>query len=657
VPDYVNSQSYDLHLVGPDGKKVTIRRGTTIRLPPFFDRYVKRGFLKHMRTPQRTTSAVEVSKSKKYRPSRSLVLRSAKKKLHDSSERGAASTPAQAQKSRQKTSHADSKAVSPKTARVIRRMNKDRLRQNIGRIVGRGSRDGSTESLRKTLSTTFYPISNGIGIGILSFNRVKSLRRLISSITRTTDLHRTTIFISDDCSTDSELLRYLNKIERTNDFVIIRNDTRLGIAGNSNRLLRCLERFPHKMLLNDDVEVLRKGWEHFYFKAMSSTKMHHFCLHQPGVYGAPEGIKQPIGNKVLIKVDNRPHGAVMAFDDLAFSKVGYFDESLGYYGMEHVDWSSRVFAAKLQPPGYWDVDGSDKYLKIYPDRSSIPDRVKHLQIARSKYTSMVGRNTRIEASDKSKVSSISCVIPFKDIGRHKSIMTSIDNIRAQRFPCIEMIAVEQDDKSHFSKEELRCMTHMLVKTPGRPFNKSMAFNAGVARTSHSQLLLHDADTLAPAHYMQLVSNALCRADACHFGARVIYANKVSTDAINKHNRVDDTTIADKTVTYFEGGSIACLADTYWKVGGFVEGYWGYGCEDCDFYFRLSNGSRWHENRIIDFIHLWHTRTSGWVKYHNANKEFERGLAELSVEARIAKQHKYLKGTPYAKFVNQALTRQ
>jgi predicted glycosyltransferase involved in capsule biosynthesis len=137
---------------------------------------------------------------------------------------------------------------------------------------------------------------------------------------------------------------------------------------------------------------------------------------------------------------------------------------------------------------------------------------------------------------------------------------------------------------------------------------------------------------------------------------VIYAGKASSDVITKGKKIDKTVTADKIVTYFEGGSIACRTDTFWRIGGFVEGYWGYGCEDCDFYFRLSRGARWFENRVIDFIHLYHSRTPGWVRLHDANKEFEKQLAVLSVEERIAKQLKYFKNGPYWKIINSALAR-
>ena len=44
---------------------------------------------------------------------------------------------------------------------------------------------------------------------------------------------------------DFPLLKYLDDLDSaaTPNFVILRNNERLGIAGNTNRLLRCLSRF------------------------------------------------------------------------------------------------------------------------------------------------------------------------------------------------------------------------------------------------------------------------------------------------------------------------------------------------------------------------------------------------------------------------------
>jgi predicted glycosyltransferase involved in capsule biosynthesis len=95
------------------------------------------------------------------------------------------------------------------------------------------------------------------------------------------------------------------------------------------------------------------------------------------------------------------------------------------------------------------------------------------------------------------------------------------------------------------------------------------------------------------------------------------------------------------VDYFEGGSIACHRKTYWKIGGFVEEFVGYGVEDCDFYFRLSKAAVWKENRHIDLLHLYHDRVDKWTSFHNRNKELGTKLNSLSLNDRIARQRQLL----------------
>lgn len=614
MPDYFNPHNHDVHLVGPDGRKVHIRKVSTIRLSAYFDRYIKQGFLRH-----RDAKTVELNKD--------VAIKTARAQL-------------------QRTLQAQPKSASA----ACRVGHKPHPHQAVIRkIVGSSHMAGATELLHHVLATNFFPVSNHIGVGILSFNRLNSLRRLVNSIIRFTELRSTTVFISDDGSTDTELLDYLRKLDRTNNFVVLINSERLGIAGNSNRLLRCLSRFAYKILLNDDAEILSGGWDKFYPDAMRATGFHHFCCNQPGVYGAKSGSNIIIHKRNLVRVDDKPHGAVMVFDQAAFDKIGYFDETFGLYGCEHVDWSSRVVAAGLQPAGFFDVDGSLKYFQIHSEPSAVPDRVRHLHAARDIYQRLAGRDSYIEASNKTAVPRMSCVVPFRDAGRHWSILTAIDSVRAQRFPDIELVLAEQDDESRFKLSEFGPSKYVLAPTHARPFNKSMAFNAGVAQCTAPIVLLHDADTVAPANYAKMVHAALQSAEACHLGSRVLYANRESTDHINTTKIIDDAIKCEKIVTYFEGGSLACHLDVYWRVGGFVEAFWGYGVEDCDFYYRLSRASTWYENRVVDFLHLWHSRTGGWVQHHDINKKVGKQYDLMSLSDRIAKQRRALSGT-YARFI-------
>jgi predicted glycosyltransferase involved in capsule biosynthesis len=145
-------------------------------------------------------------------------------------------------------------------------------------------------------------------------------------------------------------------------------------------------------------------------------------------------------------------------------------------------------------------------------------------------------------------------------------------------------------------------------------------------------------------------------DACHLGATVIYADEPSTKRICQKAIVDDTTQCERVVGYFEGGSLACKVQTYWKIGGFCEDYYGYGCEDCDFYYRLSHRCKWSEQRVYDFLHLWHGRAPQWGVHHKKNRQREAQLGKMPLPERVKHQHKRLREQGWGTFLNKAIAK-
>lgn len=587
MPEYLNPHPHDLYLTGPNGETVHIRKNRRIMLPEYFDKYTNktsnRGYL------------ISIEQTRQLKQHKPHMVRSARHIKPDN------------------------------TNKPIRHQ------QHRPQIVGRAKM-----CTQNDFTSSMFAISNNIGIGILTYNRPSSLKRLVNSILKYTDIYKTTIFISDDGSTDKEQIAYLNQL-RDSGIVILKNNKQIGVAGNSNRLMRCLSRFANKILLNDDVEILKSGWDSFYFDAMKRTGYHHFCYRQPGVYGAEKGTSLSINGIVLNVVNDKPHGAVLAFDHAAFSKIGYFDEQFGQYGMEHVDWSARIADSKLQPQGFFDVNAASMYFVVHQEQSAVENRIEKFRYAKSIYSSIKDRKEYIEPTDISIVPRVSCIIPFREIGRKDAILTVANNIRAQRFPDIEITMTEEDDTPKIS--DIECMPAKHVFTVGRPkaaFNKSKAWNIGVSESSGDILVLHDADTLAQNNYIDAIYNELSEVESCHLCRRIFYVSKNCTDTINASGVVDNP-ICDRMVDYFEGGSIACKRSAYWKIGGFVEDFVGYGVEDCDFYYRLSKATQWREKRTFDLLHLYHGRVDGWDKFHADNKEIGAALSAMSIDERIAKQ--------------------
>lgn len=623
MPEYINPNPHAVHLQGPDGHNIRVMSKQKIYLDIYFDRYVSRGFLKRSDSLNTNTTIRNIQARINLNP--------------------------QKPQSQSRPKIQPTQSPSTKIQRTQPK-NKPEIRQR--RIVGKPLQINSDNILISDLTNDYYPISNNIGVGILSYNRKNSLKRLIDSIIKHTDLRSTTIFISDDNSDDQDTIDYLNYLQPMNKFVIINNKENLGVAGNSNRLLRCLSRFEYALLLNDDVEILEKGWEYFYQKATKETGIQHFQYRQQGIYGAQLGILQNIGNLDVRKVNEKPHGAILSFTSNMVQTCGYFDYNYGKYGMEHVDWSMKPAEFALQPPGFFDVEGSSTYFKIHNENTSIDKKDILLKQAREIFNN---RKTcqYIHPSQNTEVDSISYVVPVRNLNRQDSINTVINNIRGQRFPNIQIIMVEQDETTNISLTGIMPIEYYLSQNVNDDkFNKSQGFNYGVSKSLYKSIVLHDADMLVISNYTMTIYQLLMEYEACHIGSTVTYTTEQSKDYINKIKVVDSSIKFDRTIGYYEGGSLACRSKTYWDIGGFNEDYKGYGNEDCDFFFRLVNGCNSFTDRSFNLLHLWHIRADGWESHHTANKVLEQNLQKLSTQRRISLQHEQLKRNGYERFLDQ-----
>jgi hypothetical protein len=73
----------------------------------------------------------------------------------------------------------------------------------------------------------------------------------------------------------------------------------------------------------------------------------------------------------------------------------------------------------------------------------------------------------------------------------------------------------------------------------------------------------------------------------------------------------------------------------------VNGLVSHNCEDCEFYSRLTQNSKFFGERSVDFVHLWHGRTSGWKDYHEKNKKLDSQLRLMPMEHRLKRVNNVL----------------
>jgi len=628
--EYINPQGHAIQLSSPDKGIIKVAPHSRMVLSDWYMRYCPK-YLRVVRIVETTNKSIKpknVNEVKHAPGARKAIIKPGQK--HKVIQNKAGKVRSKTQPKRAGKTGINSQSV-PKS-------------KNQRPVVGRALRENK-KLFVNSCQKNDWTVSNNIGIGILSYNRLRSIQRLISSIRSHTDLKKTTVFVSDE-STNEDVKTWLNK---QTDIVVLTNQRRLGVAGNSNRLLRCLERFRFKFLLNDDVEILQRGWEQFYITASQKSKFQHFCYHQHGVYGAKRNNPNSRhGGLGITTITEKPHGALMFFTDNVFQKVGFFDEKFGTYGIEHVDWSERVSMSNIQPKGYHDVQGSDRFFKIHKDASSVPQRSQSLKQAREIYKKIKSPNRiRVEATEYTKVPSVSVIIPIKNIGRQDATETIVNSIRSQLFPNIEIIISEQDQTSRFNTEPVKPCKYLFAKNrhKDQPFTKAMAFNLGVINATYPKIILQDADIICPSNYVKKISELLDTHAGVHIGSKVLYMNQKSSREITSTRVINAKKDCERAVGYFEGGSLACTKKAYFKCGGFNEVFEGYGIEDCDFFERLKYAVKFYNVRTEDFVHLWHGRTSGWNVHHQRNKKIYSQLKkQYNMVSYIASLIKKLRAT-------------
>jgi len=699
MPEYINPWPHTVELMGPAGERIRLKVKARKHLDEYYERYTARGYIERVdesSTPSnvivpRTNSSINTPVNHLKLGSKPRVQRqndiqqriNAHKttpiKTPDVPQPSVKQTPTSTPKTTptkaprvhtKPTSNSEAVEVVP-TNKGIRRQpvvhdkrptihkhrpggiykgRKKTEKQLVGKIIS----GDATQIYKENNAKAPYRISNGIAIGILSYNRGKSLLRLVESIKRTVDLNTTILFISDDASTSKQTLTILSQIATDSRIVVIKNSENVGISSNSNRLLRCMSRFEHMFICNDDIEFLQPGWIEFYVRGAKASGFHHFCYRQPNVYGAKLGEEKKFRNIRMNYVPDKPHGAMLYMSNHCLKKIGYFDAQYQFYGMEHVDWSMRPSEFNLQPAGFYDLVGSTEYVRIHAEATSVDSKTEHYVRNKSLFEKRIPR-TYHPPCEQSVVPKISYVIPCRDAGdqgRQDSIKSVVKGVIGQSFPEIDIWLVEQDSEQRLNGDDYPSVHYLFVGGEGNDlFNKSKAFNRAVTKCTADSVILHDADMLSRVDYTRRTYDLLQSHESVHICGRVIYLNMESTNRVNRVGYVPDDVQFERIVGYFEGGSLACRMSTFWERGAFNEDFWGYGCEDCDFYTRIGSTSSWLCSTEFDLVHLWHSRVVNWNDHHNDNKSIAARLNKMTIEQRVRLQHKQLHSLGYGKYLS------
>lgn len=178
---------------------------------------------------------------------------------------------------------------------------------------------------------------------------------------------------------------------------------------------------------------------------------------------------------------------------------------------------------------------------------------------------------------------------------------------------------------------------IVMASGGKPFNRSAARNEAARRASGDVYVVCDADTTYcdTAWMRSSINEVLSDGDVAWIMPRShVQATRTWTAKLLKGNAWFDEGISSERVGYSEpGGWRICTAAAFSAVGGFDEGFHGWGYEDTAFVLAMAtiHGS---ERRQGDAIHLWHPKVRSQRQLgenFNGNRERFQLYAQAAAE--------------------------
>lgn len=223
-----------------------------------------------------------------------------------------------------------------------------------------------------------------------------------------------------------------------------------------------------------------------------------------------------------------------------------------------------------------------------------PRSVNNLPIEIRKYF-------EFSSSSVQPISGITVVIPIRGTDRQPNLNYCISRLLLQNAEPMEIVVSEEDSHEKINLDKFKNdsrVKKIFTRSLSKPFNKSIAVNAGVSFALHTKIVMNDADIVPPKGYLQRIDTVLNSYDFCFFGKEIYNVELMRNVVIWK---------GSKRVDYFSGGSIAFTKKAFFEIGGMCEKFYGYGSEDCEFWERANKLIKLHESRDSVFLHLNHKR--------------------------------------------------
>ncbi|MBB3206287.1 hypothetical protein FHS27_002096 [Rhodopirellula rubra] len=231
---------------------------------------------------------------------------------------------------------------------------------------------------------------------------------------------------------------------------------------------------------------------------------------------------------------------------------------------------------------------------------------------------------------------VSFIIAHQGTQRLDHVWWTVRSILAQQQVAVECIVVDQTNEPCFGTR-----LPPAVKNLHRPlpkdldgWRKSWAFNQGAREAQGSTLVFHDGDIVCPAGYARAVIEGLREHGAASIQRFLFNLNQIATQQIFDSQQWPETMQPECVRQNWEGGTIAIRRDAFFGLGGYDEGFVGWGGEDNEFFDRCKHIGHLTFGHV-PFVHLWHAPQSDKFAVNNPNTTIAlKSRLQISVPERI-----------------------
>lgn len=229
---------------------------------------------------------------------------------------------------------------------------------------------------------------------------------------------------------------------------------------------------------------------------------------------------------------------------------------------------------------------------------------------------------------------VSFIITHKGNDRLEQLRWTVRSIYGQLAVPVECILVDQSPDA-CARGIVVADQYLHHPHPTQPdaWYKTWAFNLGARAARGEILVFHDGDIVCPEQYAAELVKRMGDQDAASIQRFLFYLRPDETRSIfaaPAAERLPQIKLTpERVLQNWEGGTIAVKRDAFFAIGGFDEGFEGWGGEDNEFFDRCRT-LRHLRFGDLSFLHLWHAPQSD--RHQRGNKNIEVVLpARLAID--------------------------